>query len=165
MSIGLFITVGLPAIAGCSSESLARAEGGAPDRAVGDPAACGCQLEGYTLTISWSCFCASHDCAPQYNVQCSPGVQQIEGCGLVAYTVETIGGPEMWVYDGSGTLVGEQLGTDDGEFVCPTDPGLIGFQLRAGKFPDTCDSATTCTCNPDGGGCEPPDAGHPINPF
>src|SRR6185312_9927826 len=88
----------------------------------------------------WSCFCAKHDCSPQYEIPCTGSAQLTTGCGLRQITVQTIGGPERWVYDQSGTLVGEQLGTDDSEFLCPTDPSMIGFVLRAGQFPDSCDS-------------------------
>ena len=155
-SIGLFLTLGLLGVAGCSSESLRAGNDGGVDQAiVGDPAACGCQLDGYTLTISWSCFCAKHDCAPQYNVPCTGSAQLTTGCGLRQITVQTIGGPERWVYDQSGTLVGEQLGTDDSEFLCPTDPSMIGFVLRAGQFPDSCDSALTTACTADAGTINP----------
>lgn len=155
-SIGLFLTLGLVGVGGCSSESLrAGSDGGVDHLVAADPAACGCQLDGATLTISWSCFCAQHDCAPQYNTPCTGNAQLTTGCGLRQITVQTIGGPEQWVYDESGDLVGEQLGTDDSEFVCPTDPSMIGFVLRAGQFADTCDSAITTGCTVDAGTINP----------
>ena len=107
------------------------------------------------MTISWSCFCAKYDCSSQPKVQCSGSDQITSGCGLQEFTVDTLGGPESWVYDSSGSLVGEQLGTDDSEFVCPTDPGMIGFVLRAGQFADTCDSAITTGCTVDAGSINP----------
>ncbi len=79
---------------------------------------------------------------------------------MTEISVETVGGLERWSYDdATGALVGVQLGTDDGQFACPSAPTLVGFSVRAGQFPDGCLSAVTCQCNPDGGGCDATDAG------
>jgi hypothetical protein len=176
-SIDLLVTLalGLAAAAGCTSEplkskgsadgstTLVGDDGGAPDQVVHDPAACGCSVNGYTLTISWDCFCKDHDCTQGLASQICPpyGQGQWErGCNYQKYSVFTIGGLEWWLYDGGGQLVGVHEATDDGFFTCPTDPTLQGFSLEAGQtFPATCESATTCQCDADAGTCDPTDAG------
>jgi hypothetical protein len=157
-SIGVLATLGLVGVAGCSSESLRAGDGGGDHPVTGDPAACGCQVDGPNLTISWSCFCAQHDCSSQPRVQCTGSGRVTSGCGLVDISLETIGGPEQWVYDDSGNLVGEQLATDDGQFACPTDPSMVGFTLRAGQFPDTCDNVISTGCTVDAGAANDPAA-------
>jgi hypothetical protein len=154
---------------GCS-KSLQSPDGGrgVDTGTPADPAACGCVLDGYTLTMSWACFCKQFDCThPVTPVSCGYGLREqlTTGCGLSEVSLQTVGGPERWVYDATGTLVGEQLGTDDGEFLCPTDPSMIGFSVRGGQFPDGCLSAVTCQCNADGGTCDPTDAGLSANLF
>jgi hypothetical protein len=90
---------------------------------------------------------------------CSEDVQWTRGCGLTEYARFTIGGPLRFVYDQSGTLVGAQQGSDvPGEYHCPSDPTLLADAVIAGQQLDTCDSATTCACSPDGGSCDPTDA-------
>jgi hypothetical protein len=146
---------------GCG-KSLETPDGGGDPGAPNDPAACGCVVDGYALTMSWDCFCKQYDCTGS-NVPkgCGFGTysQITTGCGLQELSIETIGGPERWVYDSSGNLVGEQLGTDAGQFSCPTAPNLVGFSVRAGQFPDGCLSAVTCQCNADAGTCDATDAG------
>jgi hypothetical protein len=163
--------LGLATIAGCASESLKpgidggppgtpATDGGAPDRPPADPAACGCQASGYTLTISWDCFCKQYNCASAPPASCMPGNSQLaHGCGYEMFSVSTIGGIEKWVYDSSGQLVGEQLGTDDGIFTCPTDPSLQGFRLQAGYLLDDCEAIQTTQYSVDAGTCLPTDAG------
>ena len=151
-------------VGGCSSESLKSGDGGA-DHPVADPAACGCQSDGTTLTISFDCFCAHHDCTQPYPADCSLGsglgTPEVvtTGCGLVEYSIETIGGPSRSVFDQSGHLVGIQGRTDTGPLTCPTDPSVQGYILRSGQFADTRPSATTCVCGGDGGACVQSDAG------
>jgi hypothetical protein len=153
--------LGLVGATGCSKALESPDGGGGLDTGtISDPAACGCVVSNYTLTMSWDCFCRQFNCSPGMpSCGYGPRGQITTGCGLSELSVETIGGPERWVYDATGTLVGEQLGTDDGQFACPTAPELIGYSVRAGQFPDSCDSAVSCQCNPDGGTCDPTDAG------
>jgi hypothetical protein len=167
------LMLGLATMAGCASESLKPStdgsppdsvtvtDGGAPDQVVNDPASCGCQKVGDGLTMSWACFCNRYDCAAQQMPTCIPNAQWRRSCGLAELSIETIGGPESWVYDANGTLVGEQIGSDVNEFSCPTDPSMTGFGVTAGQFPGTCDggAVTTCQCSADGGSCDPTDAG------
>jgi hypothetical protein len=149
---------------GCS-KSLESADAGFDHGTISDPAACGCQIANYALTMSWECFCKKYNCSAQLVPSCSPHGQWTRGCGLSEYSVQTIGGPSRSVYDETGNLVGEQFGTDDGQFSCPTDPTMIGYSVRAGQFPDSCESAVTCQCSADGGSCDPTDAGLSPNLF
>jgi len=185
-TFGLLVTLSV-GISGCTSESLVTGDGGGkkaapPDGSVtgidADPAACGCQVDGYysTLTISWDCYCAQYDCTQRAStISCSGiGSQWNYGCGFQALSAETVGGFERWVYTDAGQLIGVQLATDDGVFTCPTDPGLHGYVLRAGVFPiETCEAQTACPCpdgvvscptapSPDGGTLPPPPAGAAI---
>ncbi|HEX3901661.1 MAG TPA: hypothetical protein VH853_02355 [Polyangia bacterium] len=155
-----FVTLALVGVGGCSGDSLKSGDAGA-DHLVADPAACGCQSDGTTLTISFDCFCAHHDCTQPYPTNCSLGGDEVvtTGCGLVEYSVGTVGGPSRSVFDQSGHLVGVQEGTDTALLTCPTDPSVQGYILRAGEFADTCLGATTCACSADGGACVPTDAG------
>jgi hypothetical protein len=151
--------VALVGAAGCSSEALQSGDGGRDRGIDADPAACGCRIEGYTLVMSWDCYCQQYGCSSTTVPTCWGYGQVTNGCGLTEFSILTIGGPERWVYDQTGTLVGAQIGTDAGYYSCPTDPSLQSSSVRAGQFPDTCDSALTCQCNPDGGSCDPTDAG------
>lgn len=152
----------LLAIAGCSSESLRSGTDGAlPDATESDPAACGCQVTDYVLTMSLACYCQRYDCA-QPEPSCA--IYSLgRGCGLTEYSEDTISGPEDWVYDQSGHLVGVQLSSDDSGWVCPTDPSMFASAVRAGQFPDSCQSFVACRCNGDGGtSCASPDAAVPL---
>jgi hypothetical protein len=146
-SIHLRWAVALLLLAGCGRQSLTSNDGGSdhPDTgAVG----CMCQADSQALTISWACYCQQHSCGIEQISPCSatPGVWT-RGCGFDEYTEDTPGGPEIWVYDQKGKLVGAQLATDDSAFVCPDNMGIQRFLLRAGQFrPDSCDSVTTCNC-------------------
>jgi hypothetical protein len=153
--------------AGCSSESLQSGDGGRDHGIDADPAACGCRMDGYTLVMSWDCYCQQYSCSSTTKPMCWGYAQWTNGCGLSEFSVETVGGPDRWVYDQSGNLVGAQQSTDEGSpYSCPTDPSLYSSSVRAGQFPDTCDSAVTCQCTPDGGdACVTPADGGVINPF
>jgi hypothetical protein len=162
--------MGLAATVGCASESLkpngdgsvpitmTGNDGGAPDR-LADPAACGCQLNGYTLTISWDCYCKQYKCTGMMQPSCPLTGQWERGCNYQKYSVFTIGGVESWVYDEAGQMVGAQLGTDDGIFSCPTDPSMQGFVLRAGYLLEDCEAISTSGYDADAGVCGPTDAG------
>ena len=179
-SVGLLVTLALAAGSGCSGQPLGSGDGGkktsTPDGSVadigpGDPAACGCHVDGYTLTISWECYCKQYDCAsfrPPVVYCSTPEAHWEQGCGYRELSIQTVGGPEAWVYTEAGQLIGAQLATDDGIFSCPTDPGLQGFVVRAGKFPlETCEAQTPCPCVDGGASCRtplPPDGGTPPLP-
>jgi hypothetical protein len=108
-----------------------------------------CQQDSQTLTISRDCYCQAHDCNQIETISdCSQtsGVWT-HGCGFDQYTVDIGGGPETWVHDQTGKLVGAQLGSDDSVFVCPDNQGIQRFQLGAGQFrPDTCNNTITWDC-------------------
>jgi hypothetical protein len=160
----------------CGSDSLASRDGGhqspGPDGATGvdaiDPAACGCQVEGATLTISMACYCKQYDCTQSpFTLDCSDVSLGI-GCGIVEVSLDTIGGLEKWAYNDEWTLIGAQLATEEGVFTCPTDPGLQGSVLRAGTFPledgsalpfESCASVTDCPCVDGRMACPGMDAG------
>jgi hypothetical protein len=170
-AIGLFSTLTLTltlmsvGAAGCS-KSLESADAGVDHGVVADPAACGCEIVGYNLTMSWDCFCKQYNCAVQQPVpSCTGRGGWTRGCGLAEFSIGTVSGPTRMVFDASGTLVGEEFGTDDGQFSCPTDPSMIAYSVRAGQFPDTCGDAGTCQCSGDGGGCDPTDGGLSLDLF
>jgi hypothetical protein len=163
LGLGLLVTLALVGVSACNNESLVAKDGGdktaAPDGSVtgigaSDPAACGCQVEGNTLTISMDCYCKQYDCTQSpWSLSCSDVGYGI-GCGIVEVSAQTVGGLERWAYNDERSLVGVQLATDDGVFTCPTDPSLQGYVLRAGGFPleeggfwfDGCTSVTHCPC-------------------
>jgi hypothetical protein len=153
--------LGLTTFAGCASESLKPSrDGGAPDQVIHDPAACGCQVSGYTLTISWDCFCQHYQCTNTPQASCTAGFGQwTQGCNYQMYSISTIGGIERWAYDDTGQLVGAQLGSDTGAFSCPTDPSVQGNALKAGYLLEDCEAAVTTQYDPDTGTCLPTDAG------
>ncbi len=179
-TVGLLATLALLGISACGSQSLVAGDGGkktpGPDGSAtgigaSDPAACGCQVDGYTLTISWDCYCKQYDCTRTqlFVDQCSgSSTLWTYGCGFRELSAQTIGGPEAWVYTDAGQLIGAQLGTDTGDFTCPTDPSLHGYALRAGKFPlDTCEAQIPCPCVDGGASCPIPplpDGGPPSLP-
>jgi hypothetical protein len=137
----------LIALAGCGSQSLTPNDGGG-DHPVTTATGCMCQADSQTLTVSWDCFCQQHSCGIEQIAPCSstPGIWT-RGCGFDEYAVDTPGGPEIWVYDKNGKMVGAQLATDDSVFVCPDNQSIQRFLLRAGQFrPDTCNGVTTCNC-------------------
>lgn len=162
-TVGLLVTLALVVGSSCNNESLVAKDGGnkgpGPDGSVSgvdaiDAAACGCQVEGGTLTISMACYCKQYDCTQSpFTLYCS-NVSIGIGCGIVEVSLQTIGGLEKWAYNDERTLIGVQLATDDGMFTCPTDPRLQGYVLRAGGFPldggglpfESCASVTDCPC-------------------
>jgi hypothetical protein len=163
-SICLFSMLLLVGAMGCS-KSLESADGGLDHGSISDPAACGCSVSNYVLAMSWDCFCKHYDCSGSQRQNCSSRGQWTKGCGLSESSIQTPGGPYRSVYDANGNLVGQEFGTDDGQFLCPTDSTMIGYRVRAGQFPDSCDSAVTCQCSADGGSCDPTDAGLSLNLF
>ncbi len=179
--LGLLVTLGLVGVSACSSQSLVASDGGkkdpGPDGSVtgigaSDPAACGCQVDGNTLTISMSCYCKQYDCTQSPSSLACSDVSYGIGCGILEVSLPTVGGLEKWVYNDERSLIGVQLATDEGVFTCPTDPSLKGSVLQAGGFPlddggvsgglsiESCTSVTICPCV-DGkiGSCPAVDAG------
>jgi hypothetical protein len=143
-------TLALVLVAGCGSQSLSPHPDGGTGADHPVAAGCMCAADSQTLTMSWECYCQTHTCTGTEEIDnCSqtPGVWT-RGCGFDEYTVDTPGGPEIWVYESqTGQLVGAQLTTDDSVFVCPDSQGIQRFVLHAGQFrPDTCDSRITCNC-------------------
>jgi hypothetical protein len=138
-------------VAGCASKS-SRPDGGLPDDGAAEHptvSQCQCTADTATLTVDWACYCALHDCTlTEQQFGCETGVGTwTRGCGFDEYTVDTAGGPEIWVFDETGKQVGAQVASDTSPYVCPTNAGLQRFQLGAGQFrPDTCQSTTSCTC-------------------
>nr|UXE44248.1 hypothetical protein Hi04_10k_c1556_00004 [uncultured bacterium] len=136
-------------LAGCGSQSLTPHDAGSDHPVTTVATGCMCQADSQTLTVSWDCFCLQHACNEIETVTNCSNTLGIwtHGCGFDEYTVDTAGGPEIWVYDQTGKLVGEQLATDDSVFVCPDNQGIQRFLLRAGQFrPETCNGVTTCNC-------------------
>ena len=80
-------------------------------------------------------------------------------CGLTTVTLSTIGGPDIWVYDAAGTLVGKQMSSDSSWYTCPSDSDVRALQVRAGRFPEPGCMGTPCACTDGGGMCTAPDAG------
>ena len=163
LGLGLLAALAFVGVSACNSDSLVAKDGGGkpagPDGSVAgidasDPAACGCQVDGNTLTISMACYCAQYDCTKSPFSQWCSDVSYGIGCGIIEVALQSVGGPERWAYNDERTLIGVQLATDEGVFTCPTDPSLQGSVLRAGVFPleeggvwfDGCASVTTCPC-------------------
>jgi len=135
-------------LAGCGSSSLTPQDGGT-DHPVTTTTGCMCQADSQTLTVSWDCFCQQYGCTgSQAMARCSGNSGTwTYGCGFYQLAADTVGGPEIWTYDQTGKLVGEQLATDDSVFVCPDNQGIQRFQLRAGQFrPQSCDIIIGCSC-------------------
>ncbi|HEY5449825.1 MAG TPA: hypothetical protein VIQ54_13815 [Polyangia bacterium] len=120
-----------------------------PDAA--DGPACNCHVEtgdggSLTLTMSWSCYCASTyagGCTRNLADECSTGTRDrvdYRTCGLTVLQIRGAFGPYQDVYDQDGKLVGAMASSDSNSYVCPNDPTMSGFILRAGQFP-----AATCT--------------------
>jgi hypothetical protein len=109
-------------------------------------AACDCRVEAgdggsLTLTMSWSCYCASNyadGCTRTLADQCATGTRDrtdYPGCGLTVLQIRGAFGPYQDVYDQDGKLVGAMASSDSNSYVCPNDPTMSGFILRAGQFP------------------------------
>jgi hypothetical protein len=163
-SFGLLVTLLFAGLAGCHSDSLVpplpASTDGAVDRTVFDAAACGCEVVDGKLTISWDCYVATYGGQQALVPYCNGTAGEWTiGCGLEVYAISTVGGPEAWVYDQNGSLVGILLGTDDGYFSCPSDPSLQGFALQAGVAPNGCEAAYTCPCVDSILGCPVPGGG------
>jgi hypothetical protein len=162
--LGLLVALAWLGVSACSNQSLVAGDGGhktaGPDGSVtgigaSDPAACGCQVAGDTLTISVDCYCKQYDCTQSPETLFCSEVTYGIGCGIMQVSLDTVGGLEKWVYNDERTLIGAQLATDAGAFTCPTDPSLRGNVLRAGAFPlddggmlplYSCGSVTSCPC-------------------
>jgi hypothetical protein len=146
---------------GCGS-SLTPADGGGDTAQPGvdggdapqhDPAACGCRIDtDGTLIMSWDCFCASQGCNA---TGCRGGTGYL-ACGLTVSVQQGAAGPDLYVTDASGKLVGVQHTADIGFFSCPSDPSLTGGRMRAGQFPDASCNQVSCACPIGEQQCVPP---------
>ena len=113
---------------------------------------CGCSVEGDTLTYSWDCFCATHDCTA-FEPQALCGLYPpTVACGLRTDQFQNIGGTNLRVFE-NGVLVGAQLRDDTPSFACPDDSSMVGSTLRAGTFADAGCAVTTCDCVDGGVAC------------
>jgi hypothetical protein len=139
-----------------------------------DGGACQCLLgaDG-VLRMSWDCFTANFGGGAPMSGWCGGGVAGgwVSSCGLDVFELNrddpTIPDDE-WVYDASGTLVGQQIAGDGTPvFVCPSDPSLTAALVAGGQFPPSGCAATDCSCGDAGAvDCPVPDAGATrINPF
>jgi hypothetical protein len=128
-----------------------------PDGIV-DAAACDCNVEDFTLTMSWACFCAKFGCA-ESQPSCLANRTWYPGCGLTVDTLDTVAGPNIAVWDANGVLVGGQYTSDTSYYQCPSDPSLQAGRVRAGRFPDASCPGAPCTCAEGQTTCAQPDAG------
>ena len=115
-------------------------------------------VEGFTLTMSWACFCAKFGCTDR-EPACASNRATYPGCGLTTDNFNTVAGPTISVWDESGALVGRQYVSDTTYYQCPSDPSLEASRVRAGRFPDATCSAVGCTCTGGTTTCSSPDAG------
>ena len=122
-----------------------------------------CRVEEGVLTMSWSSFCEQGYCAYTAPRCTGPagGAERISypACGLTTVTQYTIGGPDVWVYDAAGTLVGKQMSSDSTYYVCPSDSDIKATRVRAGRFPEPSCVGMPCACDDGVGMCTAPDAG------
>jgi hypothetical protein len=144
-------------VVGACSTGQRAVDGGFDDRAI----SCDCHLEQdatETLVVPWDCYCAyRYDCARTLS---DPGSEISGGtrvdypaCSLTTLTIQTPGGPWIWVFDGTGNLVGHQHTSDTAPpaLTCPSDPTLASTRIRAGRFPDpTCEPAAGPQANTGG---------------
>lgn len=160
--LALIAAFGVLQAVACSSQALNGGDKGVDGALLADAAACSCQIvDGVqrgpvlarVLTMSWACYCQKYDCTRPPS--CSPAGQWTRGCGLDEDTEQGSSGPESWVYDQSGQLVGVDLATDSDQWSCPSDPSMSASAVRAGQFPDTCNTAVTSSCPADGGAISP----------
>lgn len=128
-----------------------------------DGPGCGCRIEGQggneVLVMSWGCFCENYDCGFEAHMCESAPRTSHPACGMTVATFAGIGGPDKWVYDQSGTLVGRQMSADSNWFTCPGDPDVKALQLRAGKFPEPSCLGVACGCTNGAAECASPDGG------
>src|SRR5438552_19158024 len=54
----------------------------------GDAPDCDCRVEGFTLTMSWACFCAKFGCTDR-EPACASNRATYPGCGLTTDTFNT----------------------------------------------------------------------------
>jgi hypothetical protein len=126
--------------------------------ASGDAAACDCRVDGFTLTMSWACFCTKFGCSDR-EPACASNRTAYPGCGLTADNFNTFAGPSISVWDDSGALVGRQYASDTSYYQCPSDPTLQAGRVRGGRFPDATCGEVACICSGGTTTCGTPDAG------
>ncbi len=135
-----------------------------------DAGACQCVIgaDG-VLRMSWDCFSTNYENGAPMSGWCGNGGPGgwVSSCGLEIFKLNrddpTIPDDE-WVYDATGTTVGQQIAELDPVFVCPSDPNLRAAVVAGGQFPPSGCAVTDCTCGdagavtcpvPDGGGSLP----------
>lgn len=147
------------ATAGCTG-ALDGNDGGS--RPVDAPA-CSCHIEGGVLMMTLGCLCEAGYCEPSAppcsGPQGAAPRTSYPACGLTTVTQQTIGGPNAWVYDWAGKLVGKEMSGDSSWFVCPSDPNIKATHVRAGRFPEPTCAGTPCACADGVTTCDVPDAG------
>src|SRR5262245_4558579 len=132
---------------GCSA-ALGPGDGGVDRPADAPPCGCHTEADG-TLVMTLACYCEASGCS----VAACNGTTAYQACGLTVSRQEGAAGPDIYVTNSSGALVGVQRTADIGIYHCPDDPGLSSGRVRAGLFPDpTCD-AMSCKCAADGKSC------------
>lgn len=74
---------------------------------------------------------------------------------------------DEWVYDATGTTVGQQIAETIPVFVCPSDPSLKAAVVAGGQFPASSCAVTDCSCGDAGAvNCPMAEAGPAsLNPF
>ncbi len=140
----------------------------------GDAGACDCVLgaDG-VLRMSWNCFSTNYQNGAPMSEWCAgsggPG-GWVSSCGLEIFKLNrddpTVPDDE-WVYDATGTTVGQQIAETIPVFVCPSDPSLKAAVVAGGQFPPAGCAVESCSCGDAGAvNCPLTDAGpKTINPL
>jgi hypothetical protein len=136
-----------------------------------DAGACQCVIgaDG-VLRMSWDCFSTNYGSGAPMSQWCGGPGGWVSSCGFEIFKLNrddpTIP-DDQWVYDATGTTVGQQIAELDPVFVCPSDPSLRAAVVAGGQFPPSGCAVTDCTCGDAGAvDCPVPDAGAAgINPF
>jgi hypothetical protein len=157
--LGAVAALSVVSLLGCKDSASSSADGPLSGDASDAPAACDCRVEASdaglgdrVLTMSWSCYCASgyaDGCKRTLEEQCATGTRgrvDYPSCGLTVLQISGAFGPYEDVYDQDGKLVGAMASSDSNSYVCPNDPTLSGFVLRAGRFPEASCAPVPTTC-------------------
>jgi hypothetical protein len=137
-----------------------------------DAGACQCLIgtDG-VLRMSWDCFSTNYQNGAPMSGWCGgsgPG-GWVSSCGLDIFKLNRDNPAipdDEWVYDATGTTVGQQIAETIPVFVCPSDPSLKAAVVAGGQFPPAGCAVENCTCGDAGAvNCPMPDAGATINPF
>ncbi len=133
---------------GTTGGGVATTGGGAGMIDAGAP--CECAVSDFTMTVSWACFHEHFFYDRQLQQTCGD-VELSMACDL---TVIKFHGPQSTsVRDATGATVGQEAVSDTLDYVCPDNPSLHAFIVRAGTFPDAGCSTTVCSCADGGVSC------------